>query len=121
NSPALAEQSFPSKPITIVVPFAPGGGADILARLISQDVAKNLEVPVLVENRPGGGTLIAAQAVARAKPDGYTVLTAVSATMVMNPHLYADLPYDPKKDFAPVTLASSMPMVIAVNPEFPAK
>ncbi|MGE4334894.1 MAG: Bug family tripartite tricarboxylate transporter substrate binding protein [Pigmentiphaga sp.] len=121
NSPAQAGQNFPSKPITIVVPFAPGGGADILARLISQDVAKNLEVPVLVENRPGGGTLIAAQAVARAKPDGYTVLTAVSATMVMNPHLYTDLPYDPKKDFAPVTLASSMPMVIAVNPEFPVK
>lgn len=120
-APALAHADFPSKPVTIVVPYAPGGGADLLARLISEDVSSRLGVPVLVENRPGGGGTIATRAVANANPDGYTVLTTTSATIVMNPHLYDNLPYDSKKDFAPVTLASSMPMVIAVNPDFPVK
>ncbi|MFA5490922.1 MAG: tripartite tricarboxylate transporter substrate binding protein [Candidimonas sp.] len=118
---ASAADNYPSKPITFVVPFAPGGGADMLTRAVSDRLAKELGQTVLVENRAGGNTLIAAQHVARAKPDGYTVLTAIDATMAMNQHLYSSLPYDPLKDFIPVTLAISMPMVIAVNPEFPAK
>lgn len=122
SSPAMSETSFPDgKPVTIIVPFAPGGGTDMLSRMVSEELAKSLGVPVLVENRPGGNTLVATQLVARAKPDGHTILTAIDSTMTMNPHLYSDLPYDPKKDFAPITLASSMPMVIAVNPDFPAK
>ncbi|MCK9512586.1 MAG: tripartite tricarboxylate transporter substrate binding protein [Pigmentiphaga sp.] len=120
-SPASAKDFPAGKPVTIIVPFAPGGGTDILSRMVSEELAKNLSVPVLVENRPGGNTLIAAQSVARAAPDGHTILTAISSTMTMNPHLYSKLPYEPKKDFAPVTLASSMPLVLAVNPEFPAK
>lgn len=124
-APALAHAEdaadYPSKPITIVVPFAPGGGTDMLARAVSDRLAKKLGEPVLVENRAGGNTLIATQHVARSKPDGYTVLTSIDATMVMNPHMYSDLPYDPEADFAPVTLAIQMPMVIAVNPDFPAQ
>ncbi len=112
---------YPSKPITFVVPFAAGGGADMLARAVGDRLAKELGEPVLVENRAGGNTLIAAQHVARAKPDGYTVFTSIDATMVMNPHMYSDLPYDPETDFTPVTLAIQMPMVIAVNPDFPAQ
>lgn len=119
---AMAQGDFPgNKPITIIVPFPPGGGTDILTRMVSEELSRNLSVPVLVENRPGGNTVVAAQAVARAKPDGHTILTSISSTMTMNPHLYDKLPYDPKKDFAPVTLASSMPLVLAVHPEFPAK
>ncbi len=119
-SGAMANEGFPNgKPVTVVVPYAPGGGADILARLVSAGAAEKLGVPVIVENRPGGGSILAAQLVARAKPDGHTVLTVTSATLVMNPHLYSDLPYDPKADFTPVTMASSMPMVLAVNADFP--
>ncbi|MGE4336549.1 MAG: Bug family tripartite tricarboxylate transporter substrate binding protein [Pigmentiphaga sp.] len=118
---AFAADDYPNKPITFVVPFAPGGGTDMLTRAVSDRLAKELGQPILVENRAGGNTLIAAQHVARAKPDGYTVLTAIDSTMAMNQHLYSSLPYDPLKDFIPVTLAISMPMVIAVNPDFPAK
>ena len=118
---AQAQADYPNRPITIVVPFAPGGGTDMVSRMVAENLAKDLGVQVLVENRAGGNTLIAAQHVARAKPDGYTVLTAIDATMVMNPFMYSNLPYDPFKDFIPVTLATSMPMVIATHPDFPAK
>ena len=120
-APVVAQETYPNKPITIVVPFPPGGGSDTLSRVVGQGLSKYLNVPVLVENKPGGNTVIAAQYVARAKPDGYTVLTAIDSTMVMNPALYSKLAYDPVKDFKPVTLATSMPMVIAVNPSFPAR
>ena len=122
GTPALAQEaSFPSRPIHIVVPFPPGGGTDLLSRVVAQELSAYFKQPVLVENRPGGNTLIASQHVAASKPDGYTVFTSIDSTMVMNPFLYKKLPYDPMKDFVPVTLATTQPMVIAVNPSFPAK
>lgn len=120
-APALAQDTFPSKPLRIIVPFPPGGGTDILSRVVGQELSSYFKQPVLIENKPGGNTLIAAQYVAGAKPDGYTIFTSIDATMVMNPALYKELPYHPVKDFTPVTLATSQPMVIAVSESFPAK
>lgn len=116
-----AQDAYPSKPIRILVPFPPGGGVDILARSVGQKLSENWGVPVLVDNRPGGNTSIAAQATARSASDGYTLFATIDATTVMNPSLYSKLPYDPVKSFAPVTLAVSQPMVIAVTASFPAK
>lgn len=121
SSPVLASEIYPNKPITFVVPFAPGGGTDMLTRAVNEALSKTLGQPVLVENRVGGNTLIAAQHVARAEPNGHTILTSIDSTMTMNQHLYSDLPYDPAKDFTPVTLGTSKPMVIAVHPDFPAR
>lgn len=115
GSPAHAQ--YPERPITLVVPFAPGGGSDTLSRLIAQKISEQKGVSVVVENRPGGNTTIAARHVARAKPDGYTVLTAIDATMVFNPVLYKQAPYDPAKDFEPVAMATFMPLVLSVPPD----
>ncbi|HCT9233515.1 MAG: Bug family tripartite tricarboxylate transporter substrate binding protein [Alcaligenes sp.] len=112
-----AQAQYPDRPITMVVPFAPGGGSDTLSRLIAQKVAEQQSVSIVVENRPGGNTTIAARHVARAKPDGYTVLTAIDATMVFNPVLYKEPAYDPAKDFEPVAMATFMPLVLSVAPE----
>ncbi len=116
-SAGAAQAQYPEHPITLVVPFAPGGGSDTLSRLIAQKVAEQQSVSIVVENRPGGNTTIAARHVARSKPDGYTVLTAIDATMVFNPVLYKELSYDPGKDFEPVAMATFMPLVLSVAPE----
>ena len=100
---ALA-QSYPTRSILLVVPFAPGGPADVLARLIAQKLGEDLGQQIVVENRPGANTIIGAQAVAKAKPDGYTLLMAIDGTLVMNPFLYSKLAYDPFKDFVPISL-----------------
>jgi len=97
-------QTYPSKPIRIVVPFPAGGPTDVLSRIIGQKMAENWGQQVLVDNRPGANTIIGAEAVAKAAPDGYTLLMAIDSTLVMNQSLYSKLPYDPIKDFAPVTL-----------------
>src|SRR5262245_57151044 len=96
-------QSYPSRQIRLIVPFAPGGPADFLGRLISQKLGEDFGQQIIVDNRPGANTIIAAQAVAKAEPDGYTILMAIDGTLVMNPFLYSKLPYDPFKDFAPVS------------------
>src|SRR5690606_25156142 len=101
-APAAAQTEFPSKPIRLIVPFPPGGGTDILSRVVGQELSEYLTTPVLVENKPGGNTLIAANFVAAAKPDGYTLFTSIDSTMVMNQFLYKKLSYDPMKDFTPV-------------------
>lgn len=119
-SPALAQDVYPSRPIRIIVPFPPGGGTDILARTVGGKLTESWKVPVLVENRPGGNTIIGAQAAAKSPADGYTLFVAIDSTLVMNPSLFPKLPYDPIKDFTPLTLATSMPMVLAVNPRFEA-
>jgi len=93
---------YPSRPIKIVVPFAAGGGSDLLARLIGQELSASLHRPVIIENRPGAGTQIGAEAVAHAAPDGYTLLSTSLTTYALNPNLYKKLPYDPARDFAPV-------------------
>ena len=113
---ALAQDSYPGRQIQIIVPFAPGGGTDIVSRTVAARLTESWKVPVIVENRPGGNTIIGAQLAARAAPDGYTLFVAIDSTLAMNQSLYAKLPYDPIKDFAPVTLAISQPMVLAVHP-----
>src|SRR3569833_2844741 len=89
-----AAQNFPSRPITMIVPFAPGGPADVLGRLIGEKMSEDLGQQVIIDNRPGANTIIGAQAVAKAKPDGYTILLAIDGTLVMNPFLYSKLSYD---------------------------
>src|ERR671937_1911901 len=112
---ALAAQSYPSRPITLVVPFAPGGPADFLGRLIGQKMSDDLGQQVVVDNRPGANTIIGAQAVAKASPDGYTLLMAIDGTLVMNPFLYSKLAYDPFKDFEPISLIALVPSALVGN------
>jgi len=114
-------QSFPVKPVRWVVPYAPGGNTDMIARVIGAKMAESLGQPVIVENRAGAATLIGAEFVARAAPDGYTLLLATSTTLAINPHLYRKLPYDSVADFAPITLIARVPMVLMVHPSLPAK
>ena len=111
----LAAQDYPTRPIRIVVPFLAGGGSDILARVLGQKLTERWGQPVIVENRPGGNTLIGAQEVARAAPDGYTLLMAIDSTLVMNQYLYSKLPYDPVRDFTPVTIAALSQIAIFVD------
>jgi tripartite-type tricarboxylate transporter receptor subunit TctC len=113
-------QSFPSKPVRFIVPYAPGGNTDMMARTLGQKVTQNSHT-VIVENRAGAATLIGAELVARSPADGHTILLATSTTLAINPHLYKNLPYDPVKDFAPVMLIGRTPMVLVVHPSLPVK
>src|SRR5437899_4957667 len=115
-----AAQTYPTRQITLVVPFAPGGPADFLGRLIGQKMSEDLGQQIVVDNRPAANTSIGAQAVAKAKPDGYTLLMAIDGTLVMNPFLYGKLAYDPFKDFAPVSLIALVPSALVANPRMPA-
>src|SRR5262245_47406478 len=99
-----AAANFPNRPIRLIVPFPPGGPADLIARFVGQRMSENWAQPVVIENRPGGNTAIGAQAVARSAPDGATLLVGMDTTMVMNPILAGNLPYDAARDFVPVTL-----------------
>jgi tripartite-type tricarboxylate transporter receptor subunit TctC len=119
-SPALA-QSYPTRSITLIVPFAPGGPADVLARLVGQKMSEDLGQQVVIDNRPGANTIIGAQVVAKAKPDGYTLLLAIDGTLVMNPFLYSKLSYDPFKDFEPIALIADVPSVLEANINVPVK
>jgi len=114
-------QPYPSRPVTIVVPLGAGGGSDLLARLVAQKLERRLGKPFVVENRPGGSTAIAAVFVARANPDGYTLLQATSTTMAVNVTLAKKLAYDPAKDFAPVALLTASPFVLTVGVDSPVK
>jgi tripartite-type tricarboxylate transporter receptor subunit TctC len=121
-SPLLAQsaQSYPSKPIRVVVPFPPGGPTDLVARLVGNKLSERWSQPVLVENRAGAGGTIGAEIVARAAPDGYTLVMGSTANMAVNVTLFKKLSYDPIKDFAPVNLAAVTPSLLVVNPKFPA-
>jgi tripartite-type tricarboxylate transporter receptor subunit TctC len=114
-------QPYPSKPITIVVPFAAGSGTDSIARIIGQYLQTALNQSVVIENRVGASGVLAATYVARAAPDGYTLLMATNSTHSANPHLFKSLGYDPVKDFAPVARAGSYVFMLVVNPDVPAK
>ena len=120
--PALAQQSadYPSRPVRIIVPSAPGGGTDILARVLADYLGKSLGGQFVVENRPGAGQMIGIEAVARAAPDGYTLLMAAS-TLAINPVMYKNIKYDALRDFEPITQVAALPNVLIVHPAFPAK
>lgn len=113
---AVAADTYPSKPLRWVVPYAAGGGSDFLARTVSQGLAPRLGQTVVVDNKPGGNTAIGAAETARATPDGYTMLSADNGTLVFNPALYQKLSYDAEKDLAPVTLMGKFPMILVAGP-----
>lgn len=116
-----AAQDYPARNVTILVPFAPGGGTDLIARTIGQKLEQRLGKTFLVENRPGAGTTIAAAQAAKAEPDGYTLMQATSGTMAMNPTIFKSLPYEPLKDLVPVALVAGVPFILAVNANLPVK
>lgn len=119
-SPAFA-QSFPDRPLRLVVPYSAGGSADASARMLAAPMGAALGQPVVVENRPGGGATIGAQAVARAAPDGHTLLYGTPGPQIINPHLMRSLPYDPVADFAPVSGYKRAPNLLAIHPSLPAQ
>ena len=113
-TPALAQAPYPDRPIHIIVPFPAGGPSDVMARIIGEKMSADFGQGVVIDNRPGANTLIGAQLVAKATPDGYTLLMAIDSTLVMNPYLYTNLPYDPINDFAPISLvAKTMGLLVA--------
>lgn len=118
---AALAQDFPNKPIRLIAPFAAGASTDVLARTIAQSMAKDLGQPVIVENKPGAGGALAAEIVAKAPPDGHTLLLTSAGIVTMNQHIYEKLPYDPIKDFTPLTIAVRMPIVTVVHPSLPIK
>ena len=116
----VASQEYPTRAVRIVVPSPPGGGTDIVARVLAADFSKSFAQPFVVENKPGAGNMIGIEAVARATPDGYTLLM-VPATLALNSVLYKKVPYHPIRDFAPITLAATAPLVLIVHPAVPAQ
>jgi tripartite-type tricarboxylate transporter receptor subunit TctC len=117
---AAAAQNFPEKPVQIILPYPPGGATDTLARNLAQRLTTLWSQQVLVDNKPGGNTVIGAQLVARAPADGYTLLLSAEATLVANPFLYAKQPYSPTKDFTPITVLTNVPQALVINPTVPA-
>lgn len=121
GSGAAAAQTYPARPVTVLVPFAAGGGSDLLARLVTQKLEERLGKPFIIENRPGAGTMIAAMAAVRAAPDGYTLMQATSSTMAINVTMYKNLQYEPLKDLTPVALLSKSPFFLVVRADSPVK
>jgi tripartite-type tricarboxylate transporter receptor subunit TctC len=120
DTAALA-QNYPARTITLVVPYPPGGGVDALARIVAEKLSTALKHTVVVDNRAGAGGNLGTRAVAKAEPDGYTLLLGHTGTISINPSLYANAGYDPRKDFAPIGLIASMPVALIAHPSFPAK
>jgi tripartite-type tricarboxylate transporter receptor subunit TctC len=116
---AAMAQAYPNRPIRLVVPFPPGSSADASARLMGEELRKAMGQPVVIENMPGADGILAAQAVKRATPDGYTIFLSTNSTHAVNVSLYTTLPYDPEKDFEPIAGYVSVPMILLVKPEFP--
>jgi tripartite-type tricarboxylate transporter receptor subunit TctC len=120
GGPALAE-TYPARPIRLVVGYSPGGGNDLIARIVAAKLQEKLGQPVLVDNRPGAQSIVAAEAVAKAPSDGYTLLVAPSGPMTINPAVYAKLNYSPQRDFSPISLLAEFPLLLAVGAEQPPK
>jgi tripartite-type tricarboxylate transporter receptor subunit TctC len=114
-------QTYPQKPVRLVVPYTAGGAGDIFARTMAQKIGEALGHQVIVDNRPGANGIIGMELVAKAPPDGYTIVMGNSAPMVLNPSLYSKLPYDPVRDFAPITLGTLYPYIVIVHPSVPAR
>ena len=120
-APRIAFAAYPERPIRLIVPFGPGGNADIVARIVGERMADALGQPIVVDNRAGAGGSLGAEVVARATPDGYTLLTGSNGPLTVNPFVQAKLGYDPLKDFAPIGLTSTVPHAIIVHPAVAAK
>src|SRR3954464_1783444 len=120
-APAVRAADYPAKPITLMIGFAPGGPSDVMARILTRKMEELLKQPLVIENRAGGGGSIAGAAVARAAPDGYTVLLATGSLLAINVSLYKNLGYDPEKDFEPITMVGTQTHVLYVHPSLPAK
>jgi tripartite-type tricarboxylate transporter receptor subunit TctC len=118
---AAAQDAFPSRSVTVVVPFPPGGGTDTGARIVAQKLAQRWAQPVIVENKGGAAGIIGAESVSKAKPDGYTLLMGNIGTQAINPSLYKKMPYDPIAAFAAIALVAELPLAMMVNPAVPAK
>ena len=114
--PLAQAQDYPNRPITLVVPYAAGGGNDAMARIVADKMSKTLGQQIVIENRGGAGGTIATRAVARAAPDGYTLVLGGTGTLAINPTLYSNVGYDPRKDFAPVGLIATSALVVLVHP-----
>lgn len=116
---AQAQLAYPNKPVRILVGFAPGGGTDIMTRIVAPRLAEKLGQPVIVENRPGVGGNLATEAVVKSPADGYTLLMGTIAALAVNPSLYKDLPFDPVADLTPISMGVSLANVVVVNPALP--
>jgi tripartite-type tricarboxylate transporter receptor subunit TctC len=118
--PAPAQQGYPSRPVRLIVPYPPGGPTDLIGRVVAELLTKRLGQQVIVDNRGGAATVIGAEIAARAPADGYTLLLATVTTLAVTPSLRRKLPYDPERDFAPVTMLAAQPYLLAANPSLPA-
>src|SRR5687768_1937294 len=121
TAPAALAQTFPTKPIAFVIGFAPGGPSDVMARIFTRRMEQELKQPVIIENKPGAGGSIAGAHVARAAPDGYTVLLATGSLLAINISLYKNIGYDPEKDFEPISLLGTQTNVLYTHPSVTAK
>jgi len=118
---AQAQEPYPSRPIRVVVGYSAGGGNDLVVRVIAPKLGEALGQPVVVDNKPGAQSIIAAELVAKSAPDGYTLLMGPSGSMTINPATYSKLPYSPVRDFAPISMIGSFPLIVAVNPQLPVR
>jgi tripartite-type tricarboxylate transporter receptor subunit TctC len=119
--PALAQDSYPNKPIKLIVPFPPAGGTDVLSRALAQSITTNAKWIIVIDNRPGAGGNIGLDAAAKSPPDGYNIAMGQTANLAVNPALYASMPFDPLKDFEPIALVSSQPLILVVAANSPHK
>src|SRR5947207_9803959 len=117
--PAAAQVQYPTRAIRIVVGFTPGGGNDIIARIFGQKLSESLGQPVIIENKPGAGAILATEYVAKSAPDGYTLLVGASGAIVVNPAVYTKLSYDPVRDLTPISELGSFPLILIVNAASP--
>src|SRR4051812_49899097 len=120
-SGADAQGAYPSRTIKMIVPYPAGGTTDLLGRLVAEQLKSGLGATVVVENKPGAGTTLGAEQVARSEPDGYTLLMATSTTLAINKTLYKKLPYNPVRDFTPIALVAGVPFALIVNPTLPVR
>src|SRR5215210_3356673 len=121
SQPAAAQSDYPNKTVTLVVPYPPGGGVDVLARVVAEKLSGVIGQQVIVDNRVGGSGLVGTRTVIRSAPDGYTLFLGHTGSISINPSLYANAGFDPRKDFTAIGLIASMPVALIANPSFPAK